>query len=179
MARKSKQDDIRYDNEDALILDDDPELFVYEDEAEAEELEAYEPKKRKPKKTLKQKFGYKGKYDLLPEKENHKQIKFYQKLFNYRYAALIGGIVAMLFAYATIRFNSLFSVVVIFSVLPGLLYGILGLLKLRDWRFFMAASGIVVNVIAVIMVIGPFTAVVGSFGQIWQLLSDYFITFGI
>jgi len=104
MARKKKNDVALYDDssyeEDDLKYAADEEVYaesLEDDEGKAKKKrkkkkkEPKDPKERKDGsetrggKTLTDRYHYRGRYYLLPERELRKQLRFYQKVFNYRF----------------------------------------------------------------------------------------------
>lgn len=177
MVKKTKKvvasDEATFDDSK---FDKDNELFQEPLSEEDKLEEAVEEKKKK--KTRKEKLRYKGKYELLPERENYRQLRFYHRRFVYKYVPFITAAFAILFSFAAIQYNRLLAISAILIAAPGIFWGILGLLKIRRFAFFVVVTGLVLNVIAIIMAIVPLTQVMGQLGQIWTLIQQYLSSFG-
>lgn len=133
---------------------------------------------KKPKKTLKQKLRYRGKYELLPEKENRKQLRFYFRLFVFKYTGIVTGIFAIAFAFGALRYNRLLSISAILIALPGLFWGLIGLFKIRRFALILLFTGLILNLAALALAAMPLIQIVGSLGTIWQLIMDYITSAG-
>ncbi|GEM_PF-2546162 len=140
--------------------------------------EADEKPVKKPKKTLKQKLRYRGKYELLPEKENRKQLRFYHRLFIFKYTGLVTGIFAVAFAFGALRYNKLLSISAILIALPGLFWGLTGLFKIRRFALIPLFTGLFLNVAAIALAAIPLIQISSSFGTIWQMIMDYITAAG-
>ncbi len=144
---------------------DEDEFF---EEAETSEVK----KKKKRKKTRKEKLRYRGKYELLPERENWRQIKFYRRRFLAIGAPFITGIFALLLGFAAYKYNALFGVLTILIAVPGLIYSLIGLVKIRTKGVIVVIIGLVFNIIGLIMIISPLKTIFSNFGAIQQALKD-------
>lgn len=144
---------------------DEDEFF---EEAETSEVK----KKKKRKKTRKEKLRYRGKYELLPERENWRQIKFYRRRFLAIGASFITGIFALLLGFAAYKYNALFGVLTILIAVPGLIYSLIGLVKIRTKGIIVVIIGLVFNIIGLIMIISPLKTIFSNFGAIQQALKD-------
>ncbi len=142
-------EDLEYDE------DDD---FEYEEDDEEVDGEEVVEKKKKHKKTRKEKFHYHGKHELLPERENWKQIRFYRRRAIPLAASLITGILALVFGFISFKYNALFSLATILIVVTGLVYSLIGFFKVRTRGIIVLIIGIVFNIIGIIMVISPLKA---------------------
>lgn len=155
-----------------------PDIEDYPDDVDEDDLdfdfkEARREERRRNKKTRSEKFHYRGKYELLPERELNKQTRFYFRLFRYRFASLLSGILALGLAFIAWKYNILFSVLTLIAVVPGLLWGLLGLLKIRTKGIIIVIIGLLLNVLAVIMVIRPFYNLIPQLADMFQLFKDY------
>lgn len=193
MARKNKykiNDVPSYDDDEFLddnIIFDDREEFLedhekgrpvikdYPADIDEDDLDYdFKAERRRNRKTRKERFGYKGKYELLPERENQKQIRFYERRFRYRTTALITGILALPFAFVAFKYNLLFSLLVILMVIPGFLWGLVGLIKIRTAGIITIIIGLTLNVIAVIMISKPLFNLIPHLKVIVDLIKTYF-----
>lgn len=182
MAREKKRKEVQPEVEtydDSKYLDDDlkyaePVLI------EEEPVEAPRPQeeKKKPKKTLTERYRYKGKYELLPERELRKQLRFYQRVFNYRWLGILSGVCAIFFAAIATKYNHYFSLFTLLIVISGLIYGVFGLIKIRRFGLILVLLGVVLNVVAIIMVINPLKLIIADAAEIVQLINDYISSIG-
>lgn len=174
-------DDELFDDRDEFLEDYEkarPDIEDYPDDIDEDDLDRdfraeRREERRRNKKTRTEKFHYKGKYELLPEKENYRQLKFYYKLFRYRAAAMISGIVGIGLGFVAWKYNLLFALLVIVAVIPGILWGLLGLIKTRTKGIIIIIIGLVLNAIAIIMIIRPLWELIPHLKNMGQLFKDY------
>lgn len=174
MSRKDKKN-----------IDDSLNIFTEEDFLEQNVEVKYSPiieedeePVKKPKKTLKQKLRYRGKYELLPEKENRKQLRFYYRLFVYKYTGIITGIFALLFGFGALRYNKLLAICAFLIVLPGIFWSLIGIFKIRRLGLILLITGLALNVAALALAVVPLINIAGSFGDILQMIMDYITSAG-
>lgn len=192
MARKKKNDVALYDDssyeEDDLKYAADEEVYaesLEDDEGKAKKKrkkkkkEPKDPKERKDGsetrggKTLTDRYHYRGRYYLLPERELRKQLRFYQKVFNYRFLGIIAGVIALIFSILSLTFNAYFAVFTLLIVITGLIYGLLGMLKLRGLNWLFVLIGIGLNIMAIVLAMKPLTFVFKHLGEIMALINEY------
>lgn len=143
--------------------------------AEVKKIEA--PKKEKKKeKSLTDKLRYKGDYELLPEKELHKQLRFYHRRFVFKYAAYFTAVLAFLFTFAAYAYNTLIALAVLLIVLPGILWSILGALRVRGKALIIVLIGLGLNVLALIIVSVPLFIAFSKLGELFSLIMEYIQT---
>lgn len=186
--REFINDDSEFANDDLLF--DDSEDFVEEEERakvvlaidpypediDEDDLDTPIKKEKKRKKTRKEKLRYRGKYELLPEKENWKQIRFYRRRATPMAASLITGILALVFAFLAYKYNSLFSLATILIVVTGFIYSLIGFLKIRTKGVIVLIIGFLFSVIALIMIISPLKALYHQADQVKDALKDFLET---
>lgn len=197
MARKKKNDVALYDDssyeEDDLKYAADEEVYaesLEDDEGKAKKKrkkkkkEPKDPKERKAGsetrggKTLTDRYHYRGRYYLLPERELRKQLRFYQKVFNYRFLGIIAGVIALIFSILSLTFNAYFAVFTLLIVITGLIYGLLGMLKLRGLNWLFVLIGIGLNIMAIVLAMKPLTFVFKHLGEIMALINEYMSSAG-
>jgi hypothetical protein len=197
MARKKKNDVALYDDssyeEDDLKYAADEEVYaesLEDDEGKAKKKrkkkkkEPKDPKERKDGsetrggKTLTDRYHYRGRYYLLPERELRKQLRFYQKVFNYRFLGIIAGVIALIFSILSLTFNAYFAVFTLLIVITGLIYGLLGMLKLRGLNWLFVLIGIGLNIMAIVLAMKPLTFVFKHLGEIMALINEYMSSSG-
>lgn len=197
MARKKKNDVALYDDssyeEDDLKYAADEEVYaesLEDDEGKAKKKrkkkkkEPKDPKERKDGsetrggKTLTARYHYRGRYYLLPERELRKQLRFYQKVFNYRFLGIIAGVIALIFSILSLTFNAYFAVFTLLIVITGLIYGLLGMLKLRGLNWLFVLIGIGLNIMAIVLAMKPLTFVFKHLGEIMALINEYMSSAG-
>jgi hypothetical protein len=197
MARKKKNDVALYDDssyeEDDLKYAADEEVYaesLEDDEGKAKKKrkkkkkEPKDPKERKDGsetrggKTLTDRYHYRGRYYLLPERELRKQLRFYQKVFNYRFLGIIAGVIALIFSILSLTFNAYFAVFTLLIVITGLIYGLLGMLKLRGLNWLFVLIGIGLNIMAIVLAMKPLTFVFKHIGEIMALINEYMSSAG-
>jgi hypothetical protein len=197
MARKKKNDVALYDDssyeEDDLKYAADEEVYaesLEDDEGKAKKKrkkkkkEPKDPKERKDGsetrggKTLTDRYHYRGRYYLLPERELRKQLRFYQKVFNYRFLGIIVGVIALIFSILSLTFNAYFAVFTLLIVITGLIYGLLGMLKLRGLNWLFVLIGIGLNIMAIVLAMKPLTFVFKHLGEIMALINEYMSSAG-
>ncbi|HOA10898.1 MAG: hypothetical protein ACOX3B_01065 [Bacilli bacterium] len=197
MARKKKNDVALYDDssyeEDDLKYAADEEVYaesLEDDEGKAKKKrkkkkkEPKDPKERKDGsetrggKTLTDRYHYRGRYYLLPERELRKQLRFYQKVFNYRFLGIIAGVIALIFSILSLTFNAYFAVFTLLIVITGLIYGLLGMLKLRGLNWLFVLIGIGLNIMAIVLAMKPLTFVFKHLGEIMALINEYMSSAG-
>lgn len=128
----------------------------------------------KKEKTLSQRLRYKGKYELLPEKELRKQLRFYERRYLYKYSAYITAIPALFFAILALKYNTLISLMVLLMVTPGILWSILGAFKVRrGGALIIILIGLVLNVIAVIVAAPALVDAIPKIGEVIRLIIEY------
>ena len=146
--------------------------------------EPKDPKERKDGsetrggKTLTDRYHYRGRYYLLPERELRKQLRFYQKVFNYRFLGIIAGVIALIFSILSLTFNAYFAVFTLLIVITGLIYGLLGMLKLRGLNWLFVLIGIGLNIMAIVLAMKPLTFVFKHLGEIMALINEYMSSAG-
>ena len=197
MARKKKNDVALYDDssyeEDDLKYAADEEVYaesLEDDEGKAKKKrkkkkkEPKDPKERKDGsetrggKTLTDRYHYRGRYYLLPERELRKQLRFYQKVFNYRFLGIIAGVIALIFSILSLTFNAYFAVFTLLIVITGLIYGLLGMLKLRGLNWLFVLIGVGLNIMAIVLAMKPLTFVFKHLGEIMALINEYMSSAG-
>lgn len=142
---------------------------------EVKKIEA--PKKeKKQEKSLTDKLRYKGDYELLPEKELHKQLRFYHRRFVFKYAAYFTAVLAFLFTFAAYAYNTLIALAVLLIVLPGILWSILGTLRVRGKALIIVLIGLGLNVLALIIVSVPLFIAFSKLGELFSLIMEYIQT---
>lgn len=181
-------DDEKFRDDDELFADGDeyeeeyikarPDIIDYPDDIDEDDLDydfkaEYKEARKKRKKTRKEKFRYRGKYELLPERENHKQIRFYRRRFTYMASALITGIIGVGFGFLAFKYNHIFALLTVLIVLPGILWGLFGLINIRTKGLIIIIIGLTLNIIAVIMIMKPLWALIPNLGQMYDLIKDY------
>lgn len=152
------------------------EVKVEAVEEKAPALSAKEKKKlerEQKRKTLSEKLRYNGKYELLPEKELQKQLRFYRRRFSFKYAAYFTAIPALLFTYAAITYNTLLALLVILIVLPGLLWGILGAIRVRGFALIVVLIGLGLNVLSIALSINPLIDAIPKIGEVFRLIMEH------
>lgn len=128
----------------------------------------------KSEKTLSERLRYNGKYDLLPEKELRKQLRFYERRFLYKYSGYVTAIPALFFTILALKYNTLISLMVILMVAPGILWSTLGALKVRrGGALIVILIGLALNVIALIVAAPALVAAVPKIGEVIRLISEY------
>lgn len=197
MARKKKNDvalyyDSSYEEDDLKYAADEE---VYAESLEDDEGKAKKKRKKKKKepkdpkerkdgsetrggKTLTDRYHYRGRYYLLPERELRKQLRFYQKVFNYRFLGIIAGVIALIFSILSLTFNAYFAVFTLLIVITGLIYGLLGMLKLRGLNWLFVLIGIGLNIMAIVLAMKPLTFVFKHLGEIMALINEYMSSAG-
>ena len=197
MARKKKNDVALYDDssyeEDDLKYAADEEVYaesLEDDEGKAKKKrkkkkkEPKDPKERKDGsetrggKTLTDRYHYRGRYYLLPERELRKQLRFYHKVFKYRFLGIIAGVIALIFSILSLTFNAYFAVFTLLIVITGLIYGLLGMLKLRGLNWLFVLIGIGLNIMAIVLAMKPLTFVFKHLGEIMALINEYMSSAG-
>ncbi|OQC11004.1 MAG: hypothetical protein BWX74_00405 [Tenericutes bacterium ADurb.Bin087] len=201
MAKNKKNDvalydDSAYEQDDLKYAADDEKYAEPLDEDEGETKAKRKKKKKAPKeikdpkerkdgrelkgdKTLTDRYRYKGRYYLLPERELRKQLRFYQKVFNYRFLGIIAGVIALVFAILALMFNAYFAVFTLLVVITGLVYGVLGMFKLRGLNWILVLMGIGLNIVAIVLAMKPLTFVFKHLGEIIELISEYISAAGV
>lgn len=175
-------DNERFDDHDDYLEEWEkasPDILDYPDDIDEDDLDHEFKADRKAdrkrrKKTRSEKFRYRSKYPLLPEREIAKQSRFYARRFVYKATALITGILALPLAFLAYKFNRIFAVLVLFIVIPGLIWGLIGLIKIRTSGLIIIIVGLALNVIATIMIARPLYHLIPNLGQIVDLIKDYF-----
>lgn len=151
------------------------EKTVKENEREEKETPPFDDAaKETKKKTLSAKLRYKGKYELLPEKELRKQLRFYEKRHTYKYAAYIGAIPAIFFAILALKYNTLLSLLVVIMIVPGIFYSIMGAIKVRrGLALIFVLGGLVLNLVALFISFPALVDALPKLGEIFRLIGEY------
>lgn len=194
MARK-KKDEVALNDESSYAEDDlryaaDDERYsgkskreqkkvkreqkkVKREQKRAERNERKDGRELKGSKTLTERYRYKGKYFLLPERELRKQLKFYQKVFNYRYLGIISGVIALIFSMLAVMLNAYFAVLTLLIVITGTIYSIVGMVKLRGFSWILGIIAIALNIAAIAVAMKPMTFVFTNLNEIIEMFNEY------
>lgn len=178
-SKKKSKEDIVFTKQDLVLEENAEDSAQVKQESKEIVISKKTGKKKKKQPNEKRakvtpKTLYKGKYELLPEKENRKQIRFRDRIFTYSYTALITGIFAVLFAIGAIIFNRLLAFCVVLCVISGLFWGLVGLIKLKAYRRFYVLLGLGLNIIAISISVQPLMESLALSAELLELILQAF-----
>lgn len=88
-------------------------------------------------------------------------------------SALITGIIGVGFGFLAFKYNHIFALLTVLIVLPGILWGLFGLINIRTKGLIIIIIGLTLNIIAIIMIMKPLWALIPNLGQMYDLIKDY------
>lgn len=86
--------------------------------------------------------------------------------------------IALIFSILSLTFNAYFAVFTLLIVITGLIYGLLGMLKLRGLNWLFVLIGIGLNIMAIVLAMKPLTFVFKHLGEIMALINEYMSSAG-